>query len=145
MRTYFLTINTYSNTTKLGKLVADIIVPRYDNTVVTDEQLLKIPDEITELVYRESIRNFRLKPMDIGVCGFSSGIANVAMTKIADNASIWIYSSISGDNDNRPFTIHATRIRKDYTIPEAGKSVKFQMPKGAIARIYIPKKKGGDK
>ena len=121
MRKYFLTVNTFQNTTKLGKLVTEIIEPKYNNTVVSDRQLLKIPNEIEDIMHMVISGNPRLKPMTSSVYGFIRGIADkINMTKISDAVHIWIWSSLSGDNDNRPFTIQATKIRHDYSDQEKG-------------------------
>lgn len=140
MRKYFLSVQTYSNTTKLGKLVADIIEPKYNNTVVSENQLLRIPNEIEDIMYQQIQGNPRLKPMTTSVYGFIRGIAGkLNMTKIADSVNIWIWSSVSGDNDNRPFTIYATKIRRDYS------ELRYKVPENAKTCIYTPKKKGGDR
>lgn len=119
MRKYFLTVDTFQNTTKLGKLVAEIVEPKYNNTVVTDRQLLKIPNEIEDIMYEVISKNPRLKPMTSGVNGFLRGITD-KINKIPDNVRIWIWSSVSGNNNNRPFTICATKIRHDYSEQEKG-------------------------
>lgn len=119
MKKYFLTVNTFQNTTKLGKLVSEIIEPKYNNTVVSDRQLLKIPNEIEDIMYEVISKNPRLKPMTSSVYGFLRGIAD-KINKISDTVQIWIWSSVSGDNDNRPFTIQAIKIRHDYSDLEKG-------------------------
>lgn len=119
MKKYFLTVNTFQNTTKLGKLVSEIIEPKYNNTVVSDRQLLKIPNEIEDIMYEVISKNPRLKPMTSSVYGFLRGIAD-KINKISDTVQIWIWSSVSRDNDNRPFTIQAIKIRHDYSDPEKG-------------------------
>ena len=119
MKKYFLTVNTFQNTTKLGKLVAEVVEPKYNNTVVSDRQLLKIPNEIEDIMYEVISKNPRLKPMTSSVYGFLRGITD-KINKISDNVRIWIWSSVSGDNDNRPFTIKAIKIRHDYSDQEKG-------------------------
>lgn len=119
MKKYFLTVNTFQNTTKLGKLVTEIIEPKYNNTVVSDRQLLKIPNEIEDIMYEVISKNPRLKPMTSSVYGFLRGITD-KINKISDNVRIWIWSSVSGDNDNRPFSIQAIKIRHDYSDLEKG-------------------------
>lgn len=119
MKRYFLTVSTFQNTTKLGSMVAQIIEPRYNNTVVSEEQLLRIPNEIEDIMYQKIYENKRLKPMTSSVYGFIRGI-DKKINRAQNNVKIWIWSSVKADNDNRPFTINATKIREDYSMREEG-------------------------
>lgn len=78
MKKYFLTVDTFRGTTKLGEMVAVFFEERYRNSIVTATQLLRIPNEIEAYMYGLTSKN------------------------------------------NRPFTIHATKIRVDLSDPKKG-------------------------
>lgn len=121
MKKFFLTVKTFSNTTKLGIEISKYIFGKYDRVIVSDVQLYKITNEIDDLMQDLRYRNKRLKPMKIGVSGFIRGLSpDCECNKISDNPMIWIYSSMTGDNDNRPFSICATKIKNDFTMEKGG-------------------------
>ena len=139
MKRYFLTVSKYYNTTKLGKEIADYIYKKYNNSIVTDAQLVDIPDEIKLYMDNLIVSNPRLKPMTIRVYGLIGGKRDDrGLTTLADSVKVWIYSSLYADNDNRPFTLHAQRIHNDYS----SSVVVLSTTTGADGK---QKAKGGDK
>lgn len=109
---YFVTINTLSSTTKLGRLLTDSVLRRYQNALVTYEEANLIPRYLDEEMTALCAENKRLKPMEVRTTAFVGG-------KLTERASSQIYvvteAGAKAFTDNRPFTIQLTHVWRDYT------------------------------
>lgn len=109
---YFVTVNTLQSTTKLGRLLADSVFRRYNNSLVYYSEANQIPQYLNEEMAALSAENKRLKPMSVRTSGFTEGKLNMG-------ASAQIYTVTEAGakafTDNRPFTIQLTPVLKDYT------------------------------
>ena len=109
---YFVTVNTLNSTTKLGRLLADIVVRRYHNALVHYGEAAQIPQFLTDQMAALCAENKRLKPMSVRTSGFTAG-------KLNRGASAQIHTVTDAGakafTDNRPFTIQLTPVMKDYT------------------------------
>lgn len=66
MNKYFVTVFIYSNTTKLGRIVANKVYDKYHESLVTEgKQLDMIVEFITKAMEQAIIGNHRLKRMTI--------------------------------------------------------------------------------
>lgn len=66
MSKYFVTVFIYSNTTKLGRIVANKVYDKYHESLVTEgKQLDMIEEFITKAMEQAIIENPRLKRMTI--------------------------------------------------------------------------------
>lgn len=110
---YFVTVHVLSATTKLGKLLADAVLRRYNNALVFHEEASAIPEFIADEMALITLKNKRLKPMQVKKHGFTpSGV----LPRYAP-ATIWATTEAGAKafTDNRPFTITITPVLKDYT------------------------------
>lgn len=114
---YFITVNLLQSTTKLGRLLADSVFRRYNNSLVYYGEANQIPQYINEEMAALCAENKRLKPMSVRTSGFTAGNLN----KLAP-AQIYAVTEAGAKafTDNRPFTIHLTPVLKDYTIEKGG-------------------------
>lgn len=65
-RKYFITVQTFTNTTKLGELVANAVYEKYDKTVVAEgKPFNKMVEYIHFVMDRELKANRKLKPMQV--------------------------------------------------------------------------------
>ncbi len=66
MNKYFVTVFIYSNTTKLGRIVANKVYDKYHESLVTEgKQLDMIVEFITKAMEQAILENHRLKRMTI--------------------------------------------------------------------------------
>lgn len=109
---YFITVNTLQSTTKLGRLLADSVFRRYNNSLVYYEDANIIPQCLTEEMDVLCARNKRLKPMSVRTSGFTEGKLNMWAS-----AQIYVVTEAGAKafTDNRPFTIQLTPVLRDYT------------------------------
>lgn len=114
---YFITVNTLQSTTKLGRLLADSVSRRYNNSLVHYEEANQIPQYLNEEMAALCAENKRLKPMSVRTSGFTAG-------KLIMRASAQIYvvteAGAKAFTDNRPFTIYLTPVLRDYTETKGG-------------------------
>ena len=111
---YFVTLNILKSTTKLGQLLTDIVVKRYDNALILDEEASSIPRFLEEKIKELCTANPRLKPMVVHATGFT---ADKRMLYPLASAQIFVCSK-DGDKawtDYRPFTIQLTPVSHDRT------------------------------
>ena len=111
---YFVTLNLLKSTTKLGQLLADIVVKRYDNALIFDEEASAIPQFLEEKITELCAANPRLKPLVVHTIGFTADNRNIHRWASAqifvctkDGHKAW--------NDNRPFTMQLTPVSHDRT------------------------------
>lgn len=109
---YFVTVRTLISTTKLGKVLSDIVFRRYNNALITYDEANNLPGYLIEEMAALCAENKRLKPMSVRTSGYMAG-------KLVPGASAQIYvvteAGAKAFTDNRPFTIHLTPVMKDYT------------------------------
>ena len=96
MNKYFVTVFIYSDTTKLGRIVANKVYDKYHESLVTEgKQLDMIVEFITKAMEQAIIENHRLKRMtikksiwgnffDITLGSFSSGCDKFAFTVMGE-------------------------------------------------------------
>ena len=109
---YFVTVNTLQSTTKLGRLLADSVFRRYNNSLVDYGEATRIPQYLNEEMAALCAGNKRLKPMSVRTSGFTAGVLNKW-----SSAQIYVVTEAGAKafTDNRPFTIQLTPVMKDYT------------------------------
>lgn len=112
---YFITVSPLTSTTKLGQILADIVMKKYHNALIFHGEANMMPQWIYQQMTKILALNKRLKPMQIQTHGYLAGTSR----KLPDGApaSIWLVTAAGSKafTDNRPFTIHLTPVRKDYT------------------------------
>ena len=108
---YFVTVSTLNSTTKLGRLLAEIVLRRYHNALVHYGEASQIPQFLDEQMATLCADNKRLKPMSVRTSGFTAG-------KLNRGASAHIITVTDAGakafTDNRPFTIQLTPVMIDY-------------------------------
>lgn len=114
---YFVTVNTLNSTTKLGRLLADSVSRRYNNSLVHYDEANHIPSFIKRTMEELCAGNRRLKPMLVRMSGYPGG----TLTRWSP-AQIYAVTEAGAKafTDNRPFTIHLHPVMKDYTEQEGG-------------------------
>lgn len=110
---YFVTVNTLNSTTKLGKLLANSVFSRYNNSLIYHCEASTLPKYLTDEMATLIAENKRLKPMLIKTHGFDSA----GKLQRYATATIWATTETGTKafTDNRPFTITLTPVMKDYT------------------------------
>lgn len=102
MNKYFVTVFIYSNTTKLGRIVANKVYDKYHESLVTEgKQLDMIVEFITKAMEQAIIENHRLKRMTIKKYTGESFF------------EITLGSSSIG-NDKFALTLSGEKVRHDY-------------------------------
>lgn len=65
MKKYFVTVQTFSNTTKLGRIVAKKVYGKYQHSLITDGKQTEIVDYINKVMHDALKENPRLKEMKV--------------------------------------------------------------------------------
>ena len=104
---YYVSITVKSSRTKLGGLLTTAVVERYMGALLTAEQAKTIPLWLKETIAELCGKNKRLKPMVVKVNGRFNG-RSVAIHAVTENGT-------KAFEDNRPFTIYLSPVRKDHT------------------------------
>ena len=65
MKKYFITVQTFASTTKLGRMVARKVFEKYHHSLITEDRRNEIAGFINEVMNDALKENPRLKPMTV--------------------------------------------------------------------------------
>ena len=114
---YFLTVNTKSATTKLGKIMAEKVMSKYDSSLISSESLASVISFIERCQTEVIAASPRLKPMELHMHGVDFSTPGQPRLIPLGAPQIWMASPgvYRGDCDNRPFTIYFHPVYHDYS------------------------------
>lgn len=115
---FFLTVTTYSTTTRLGKELAAFVGKKFDRMLTDSDGLSDIIAQIKAFISKFMDLNPRVKPMAVKSYGFTPGSRYSRIATSSPCADVWCESPNGG---NRPFTIHIFPVISEYCLEGGAK------------------------